>query len=232
MDVTEPGGLSTQEAEQLLCKFGRNEIVEQEQSPLRKIGHELWQPVPWMLEAAIVLQLAIGERLESAVIATLLIFNVALSYFQEGKAQAALALLKSRLSVRATVKRDGVWNEIPAPELAPGDIVRLELGSLVPADARIIEGSILLDQSMLTGESAPVEVGAGAVAYAGAIGRRGQAVAQVAATGPRSYFGKTAELVRIAGAQSAEQAAVLGVVRNLAVFNGAVTVLLIAYGHS
>jgi H+-transporting ATPase len=232
MRSTDSSGLSSEEAARLLLQFGKNEVVEHERPFLLKIAAELWQPVPWMLEAAIVLQIAIGERLEAAVIASLLIFNVALSYFQEGKAQAALALLKSRLSVRATVKRDGVWKEIGASELAPGDIVRLELGSLVPADARIIEGSILLDQSMLTGESAPVEVGASALAYAGAIGRRGQAVAQVVATGARSYFGKTAELVRIAGAQSAEQAAVLGVVRNLAVFNGAVTVLLIAYGHS
>ncbi len=232
MQLSEGEGLTSQEAERRLSQFGRNEIVEQEKPFLLKIASELWQPVPWMLEAAIVLQIAIGERFEAAVIAALLMFNVALSYFQEGKAQATLSILKSSLSVRATVKRDGAWKQIPAPELAPGDVVKLELGSLVPADARIIEGSILLDQSMLTGESTPVEIGAGAVAYSGAIGRRGEAIAEVVATGARSYYGKTAELVRIAGAKSAQQEAVLGVVRNLAIFNGAVTVLLIAYGHS
>jgi H+-transporting ATPase len=232
MSSDDANGLSSEEAERRLAQFGRNEIVERETPFLLKIAGELWQPVPWMLEAAVILQIAIGERLEAAVIAALLLFNVALGYFQERKAHAALSILKSRLSVRATVKRDGAWTEIAAPELAPGDIVKLELGSLVPADARIIGGSILLDQSMLTGESAPVEAGAGAVAYAGAIGRRGEAVAEVVATGARSFYGKTAELVRVAGAKSAEQEAVLGVVRNLAVFNGAVTVLLIAYGHS
>ncbi len=232
MSSSDTNGLTSREAERRLAQFGRNEIVEREKPFLLKIASELWQPVPWMLEAAIVLQIAIGERLEAAVIAALLLFNVALSYFQEGKAQAALSILKSRLSVRATVKRDGAWQEISAPELAPGDIIKLELGSLVPADARVIEGSILLDQSMLTGESAPVEVGAGAIAYAGAVGRRGEAVAEVVATGARSYYGRTAELVRTAGARSAQQEAVLGVVRNLAVFNGAVTVFLIAYGHS
>ncbi|WP_164479481.1 HAD-IC family P-type ATPase [Methylocystis rosea] len=232
MSFMDANGLTSQDAERLLSQFGRNEVVEREKPFPLKIAAELWQPVPWMLEAAIILQIAIGERLEAAVIAALLLFNVALSYFQQDKAQAALSILKSRLSVRATVKRDGVWKEIPAPELVPGDIVKLELGSLVPADARIIEGSVLLDQSMLTGESAPVEVGAGAVAYSGAIGRRGEAVAEVVATGARSYYGKTAELVRVAGAKSAQQEAVLGVVRNLAVFNGAVTVFLIAYGHS
>lgn len=232
MSSLDKDGLTSEEAQRRLSQFGRNEIVEREKPFLLEIAAQLWQPVPWMLEAAIALQIAIGERLEASVIAALLLFNVALSYFQEGKARAALALLKSKLSIRATVKRDGVWREIPAPELVPGDLVKLELGSLVPADARVVEGSILLDQSMLTGESAPVEIGVGAVAYAGAVGRRGEAVAVVAATGARSYFGKTAELVRVAGAKSAQQEAVLGVVRNLAVFNGAVTVFLIAYGHS
>ncbi len=232
MTSTDANGLSTQEAERRLAQFGRNEIFEHESPFLLKIASELWRPVPWMLEATIVLQLVIGERLEASVIAALLLFNVALGYFQESKARAALEILKSRLSVRATAKRDGVWKELSAPELAPGDVVKLELGALVPADARVIEGSILVDQSMLTGESAPVEIGAGAIAYAGAIGRRGEAIAEVVATGARSYYGKTAELVRVAGAKSAQQEAVFGVVRNLAVFNGAVTVFLIAYGHS
>lgn len=232
MELSEAEGLTSQEAKRRLLQFGRNEILEHDKPFVLKIASELWQPVPWMLETAIVLQLAIGELLEAAVIAALLLFNVALSYLQEGKARAALLILKSKLCVKATVKRDRVWTQIPAPELTPGDVVKLELGSLVPADARIIEGAILLDQSMLTGESAPVEVGVGAVAYSGAIGRRGEAIAEVVATGARSYYGKTAELVRVAGAKSAQQEAVLGVVRNLAVFNGAVTVLLIAYGHS
>ena len=108
MTSTDSNGLSSQEAERLLSQFGRNEIVERENPFLLKIAAELWQPVPWMLEAAIILQIAIGERLEAAVIAALLLFNVALGYFQEGKARAALSILKSRLSVRATVKRDGV----------------------------------------------------------------------------------------------------------------------------
>ncbi len=184
-----------------------------------------------MLEAAIVLQLAIGERMEALIIAVLLIFNVALGVFQEGRAGQALAALKSKLALNAFVKRDGKWVEIPAAELVPGDIVRLALGGVVPADARLLDGSVLLDQSMLTGESVAVEIGAGKTAYASALVRRGAATAEITATGERTFFGKTAELVRIAHAQSGEQQAVLGVVRNLAVFNGAVVVLLIAYAH-
>ena len=116
--------------------------------------------------------------------------------------------------------------------LVPGDVVRLALGGVVPADARVLDGAVLVDQSMLTGELVAAEIGPGKTAYAGALVRRGAATAEITATGPRTYFGKTAELVRIAHAESGEQKAVLGVVRNLAVFNGAVVVLLVAYAHS
>ena len=184
-----------------------------------------------MLEAAIMLQLAIGERLEATIIAALLVFNVVLGVFQEGRANAALAALKSKLALKAFARRDGQWMELAAADLVPGDLVRIALGGVVPADVRLVEGSALLDQSMLTGELVPVEAGPGAVAYAGALVRRGAATAEVAATGQRTYFGKTAELVRIARSESGEQRAVLGVVRNLAVFNGAIVVLLVAYAH-
>ena len=130
------------------------------------------------------------------------------------------------------VKRDDKWIDVSAADLVPGDVVKLSLGSVVPADARILDGSVLLDQSMLTGESVPAEIGSDKTAYAGALVRRGAATAEITATGPRTYFGKTAELVRIAHAESGEQKAVLGVVRNLAVFNGAIVVLLVAYAHS
>ena len=185
-----------------------------------------------MLEAAIVLQLAIGERIEAFIIAALLAFNVALGVFQEGRANAALAALKSKLAVKAFVERDGQWTEIPAVDLVPGDVIKLALGGIVPGDARIFDGTVLLDQSMLTGESVPVEAGPDNTTYAGALVRRGAATAEITATGQRTYFGKTAELVRIAHAESGEQKAVLGVVRNLAVFNGAIVVLLVAYARS
>ncbi len=185
-----------------------------------------------MLEAAIVLQLAIGERVEAFIIAALLIFNIALGIFQEERANGALAALKSKLALKAFVKRDGQWIETPAAGLVPGDVIRIALGSIVPADARLLQGSVLLDQSMLTGESVPVENGPGNTVYAGALVRRGAARAEITATGQHTYFGKTAELVRIAHAESGEQKAVLAVVRNLAVFNGAVVVLLVAYARS
>jgi H+-transporting ATPase len=185
-----------------------------------------------MLEAAILLQMALGEYVEAAIIAGLLIFNAALGFFQEGRAQAALAALKSKLALIASVQRDGRWLRLPAADLVPGDILKLSLGAVVPADVCIITGEILLDQSMLTGESIPVEAGPGRDTYAGALVRRGEAIAEVTATGARTYTGRTAELVQFAHAESAEQRAVLAVVRNLAVLNGGIAVLMVAYGHA
>ena len=199
--------------------------------PLRRAFGKLWSPVPWMLEAAIVLQLVLGDNIEAAVVGGLLLFNAALGYFQEGRAQATLSALKSRLALNASVCRDGVWSIVPAAGLVPGDVVKLSLGGVVAADLRLSAGEVLIDQSMLTGESVPIEAGPGLQTYAGALIRRGEAVAEVTATGTRTRFGRTAELVRTAHAVSSQQKAVLGVVRNLATFNGVVIVALVAYAH-
>ncbi|MGA3304136.1 MAG: HAD-IC family P-type ATPase [Methylovirgula sp.] len=158
-----------------------------------------------------------------------MVFNAALGLLQESRAQATLAALKSRLALNASVRRDGAWKTVPAAELVPGDMVKLSLGGVVAADVRLTEGEVLLDQSMLTGESVPIEAGAGVQTYAGALVRRGEAVAEVTATGVRTKFGRTAELVRTAHVVSTQQKTVLRVVRNLAVFNGVVIVMLVAY---
>jgi len=195
---------------------------------------KLWAPVPWMLEAAIVLQLVLHKVTEAAVIAFLLFFNAALGFFQEGKAQATLAALKSRLALNASVERDGEWKIVPAAELVCGDLVKLSLGGVVAADVHLTGGSVELDQSMLTGESLPIEAGPGTDTFAGALVRRGEATAAVTATGARTKFGRTAELVRTAHVVSTQQKAVLKIVRNLAIFNSAVIVAigLYAYTHA
>jgi H+-transporting ATPase len=184
-----------------------------------------------MLEAAIVLEIALGKYVEAAIIAILLGFNTALGFLQEGRAQATLAALKSRLALNASVRRDNVWATVPAAGLVPGDIVKLSLGAVVAADVRLTEGSVLLDQSMLTGESVPIEAGAGFETYAGALVRRGEAVAEVTATGARTKFGRTAELVRTAHVVSSQQKAVLRVVRNLAMVNGVIIAMLVGYAY-
>lgn len=227
--LADKSGLTTQEAQSRLETIGPNSMPNAAPHPLRRMIDKLWAPVPWMLEAAIVLQLVLHKVTEAAVIAFLLIFNAALGLFQEGKAQATLAALKSRLALNASVQRDGVWKIVPSAELVPGDLVKLSLGAVVAADVKIVDGSVLLDQSMLTGESVAVESAAGVETYAGALVRRGDATAKVIQTGPRTKFGHTAELVRTAHVVSSQQKAVLRVVRNLAIFNGVIIVGLITY---
>jgi H+-transporting ATPase len=227
----EAAGLSSQEALDRLSKVGPNATPDTALHPLRLALEKFWAPVPWMLEASIVLELVLGKYAEAAIIATLLVFNAALGLFQESRAQATLAALKSRLALNASVRRDGSWKMVPAAEVVRGDVLKLSLGGVVAADAKLTSGEVLLDQSMLTGESVPIEAGPGVQTFAGALVRRGEAVAEVTATGTRTKFGRTAELVRTAHVVSSEQQAVLRVVRNLAVFNGVIIVLLVGYAH-
>jgi H+-transporting ATPase len=231
-DLSPLTGLTSDEARRRLVKFGPNAVPDTAMHPLRRALAKFWAPVPWMLEAAIVLEVVLGKYLEAAIIAVLLVFNAVLGFLQEGRAQATLAALKSRLALNASVRRDNVWTIVPATELVPGDIVKLSVGAVVAADVRLAEGQILLDQSMLTGESMPIEAGPGLETYAGALVRRGEAVAEVTATGARTKFGRTAELVRTAHVESSQQKAVLRVVRNLAMFNGVVIVLLVGYAYA
>ena len=224
-------GLTSDEARLQLAKSGPNAMPDTAVPAWRMALAKFWAPVPWMLEAAIILQAALHEYVEAAVIAGLLVFNAALGFFQEGRAQATLAALKSRLALTASVLRDGAWKNIPATELVPGDTVKLSLGGVVAADVKLVAGSILLDQSMLTGESVPIEAGPGLQTYAGALVRRGEATAIVTETGARTKFGHTAELVRTAHVESTQQKTVVRVVRNLAIFNGAIIVLLVVYAH-
>jgi H+-transporting ATPase len=190
---------------------------------------KFWAPVPWLLEAVIVLEIGLHSYVEASVIAVLLIFNAALSFFQESRAQATLTALKSRLALSASVRRDGRWSIVPATNLVVGDVVKLSLGGVVAADVRLVEGSVLIDQSMLTGESVPIESGPGLETYAGALVRRGEAVAAVTATGTGTKFGRTAELVRTAHVASTQQKIVFRIVRNIALFNSAIIALLVSY---
>jgi H+-transporting ATPase len=222
-------GLTGDEARRRLAKFGPNAMPDTSAHPLRMAIEMFWAPVPWMLEVVIVVELALGKYVEAAIIALLLVFNAAIGLFQQTRAQATLAALKSRLAMTASVRRDGAWKTVPSAELAPGDRVKLSLGGVVAADVKLISGEVLLDQSMLTGESVPVEAGAGVQTFAGALVRRGEAEAEVTATGARTKFGRTAELVGAAHVVSSQQKAVLCVVRNLAAFNGGVILLLVSY---
>src|SRR5450631_1482350 len=198
-------GLTSDEARRRLTADGTNAVQDVAQHPIKQALKKLWAPVPWMLEAAVLMQLVLGEYVEASAIGFLLVLNAALGFFQEGRAQATLEALKSRLAVTASARRDGVWKTLPAAELVQGDVVKLSLGAVVPGDVRLIDGSVLVDQSMLTGESVPIEAGPGFETYAGALIRRGEAVAEVIATGARTKFGRSAELIRTAHVESTEQ---------------------------
>ena len=149
LDVTGQFGLTTEEASERRQEIGPNAIPDSAPRPLLAFVGKFWAPVPCLLEAAIVLQLSLGEYVEACIIAGLLIFNAAIGFFHERRAQATIAALKSRLALNASVRRDGFWKIIPAAELVPGDIIKLSLGGIAAADAHLLEGSVLLDHSML-----------------------------------------------------------------------------------
>ncbi len=225
-------GLTSEEVEKRRAEFGSNSVATPHEPRWRLFVAKFWAPIPWLLELAIVLQIALGRYLEAALIAALLLFNATLSFIQEGRAGAAVAALKTRLAPTAMVRRDGVWTRRLASELVPGDAISLPLGALVPADAHIVSGDATIDQSTLTGESIPVEANPGDDVYAGSLVRHGEAVAEVTTTGARTLYGRTIELVRGARTVSTEQKAILGVTRNLAIVNGAVAAFVIVYGFA
>jgi H+-transporting ATPase len=227
-----PIGLTSAEASRRLGEIGPNTVSEEAPPRWRRFLAKFSAPIAWMLEAAIVLQIGLGAYVEAAVIGGLLLFNATLGFIQEGRAGTVLAALRMRLAPTALVRRDGEWVKLPAAELVPGDVVSLALGALVPADAHIVSGSIMVDQSMLTGESVPVDANSGDTVYAGALVRRGQAIAEVTATGSRTYFGRTAELVRTARSASTEQAAIFAATRNLVLVNATVAIGIVVYAYA
>jgi H+-transporting ATPase len=222
-------GLASEEALRRLERYGPNALPGQQRHALRDLLAKLWGPVPWMLEAVIVLQLALGKTGEAAIIAALLVINAVLGFLQEARANRALDLLRARLAVQARVRRDGGWQLLPARQIVPGDVIHLRMGDLSPADVRLGDGQVQIDQSALTGESLPVEAAAGAVVYAGAVVKRGEATGEVTATGSGTYFGRTAELVRTAATVSHMQRTIFGIVRYLVALDIVLVALLIAY---
>ena len=224
-------GLTSAEAATRLRQSGPNAVPDAKRHPLLAVPGKFWAPVPWMLEATIVLELILGKHTEAVVIGVLLIFNAALSALQEHKAQNALAVLRRRLPVKARVLRDGQWQTIDAQRIVPGDTIHVRMGDLVPADVRVLEGQLLLDQSALTGESLPVDVAPGKSAYAGAIVKRGEASGEVTATGSHTYFGKTAELVGAAKTVSHLQEVIFTIVKYLIVFDSLVAAILFIYSR-
>lgn len=205
-----PEGLSAEEAARRLEQYGYNELPEKKVNPLLKFVSYLWGPIPWMIEIAIVLSAVVRHWADFTIILVLLVTNAVVGFWEEYQAAGAIAALKAQLALRARVRRSGGWTVVPSRELVPGDVVRLRIGDIVPADARLLEGDpIEVDQSALTGESLPVAHAAGDAVYSGSTVKRGEIDALVYGTGRNTYFGKTAGLVEEARTVSHFQRAVL-----------------------
>jgi len=203
-------GLTQAEAAKRQARYGPNQLEEKKTNEYLKFLSYFWGPIPWMIEVAVILSGIVRHWLDFFVILVLLLSNALVGFWEEHQAGNAIAALKARLAVLAKVKRDSKWVNPKASELVPGDVIRLRLGDIVPADARLLDGdSIQVDQSALTGESLPVTAKSGGAVYSGSIIRQGEIDAMVYATGTNTYFGKTAQLVEQAHTVSHFQKAVM-----------------------
>lgn len=222
-------GLTSQEAFIRLKKYGPNSIPEGKSHYFSAFLKKFWAPIPWMLEGIIVLEIYLQKPIEAGVISILLLFNVLLSFFQEERSKKAVRLLKKQLYIAARVQRDEKWQLLPSRELVPGDFLRLRMGDIIPADVKLSDGSLSVDQSVLTGESLPVEASSGKSCYAGAVVVRGEAFAEVMATGLNSYYGKTAEIVRLAKAPSHLERTIFQIVKSLVIFDAILVLIVFLY---
>lgn len=224
-----PDGLSQAEAQKLLTQYGPNELEEKQTNALLKFLGYFWGPIPWMIEAAVILSAVDRHWPDFFIILVLLLANAVVGFWEEHQAGNAIAALKAKLALKAQVKRDRKWVNLAARELVPGDVIHLRLGDIVPADARLLEGDpVAVDQSALTGESLPVEHKAGEAVYSGSIIRTGEIDALVYATGADTYFGKTARLVQEAHTVSHFQRAVLKIGNYLIILALALVTMIIA----
>jgi H+-transporting ATPase len=224
-----PEGLTEAEAKSRLAQYGPNEIAEKKTNALLKFLSYFWGPIPWMIEVAVVLSAVVRHWPDFFIILVLLCANAIIGFWEEREAGDAIEALKARLAIKARVRRDGKWVTPPATDLVPGDVIRLRLGDIVPADARLLAGDeISVDQSALTGESLPATRKPGDAIFSGSIVRRGETGALVYATGGKTYFGKTAELVETAVTVSHFQKAVLKIGDYLIVMALAMVAIIVA----
>jgi H+-transporting ATPase len=222
-------GLKDSEARDRIGLFGYNEVVEEKKNLVVEFLLRYWGPMPWLLELAIALSIFLKHYLEAGIIFALLTINTIIGQIQSRGSQRALEALKKRLAVKAQALRDGEWVTLEAREIVPGDIISIGLGNVVPADAKLLTGDLSIDQSVLTGESLPVDAQPSAIIYSGSIVRRGEAKCVVVNTGANTYFGKTAELIKIARPKSHQEQIMLSIVRYMMFLGLGALVLVAAY---
>jgi len=219
-------GLSENEAKRRINESGYNELLEKRKNPFVDFLGRYWGPMPWLLELTMALSYAIGHYLEAAIVFGLLTLNAVIGFHHTRGSLKTLELLKKRLAVKAKILRNGEWVVRDAREIVPGDIIQVGLGDLVPADAKIVAGEVSVDQSALTGESLPVTTQQSGILYSSSIIKRGEAKALVLNTGAHTYFGKTAELVKIAKPKS-HQEQIMSAIVKYAMYFGIVSLALV-----
>ena len=223
-------GLTQAEAQKRLTQYGPNELVEKKTNLLLKFLGYFWGPIPWMIEMAVILSGVVRHWPDFFIILVLLVTNAVVAFWEERQAGNEIAALKAKLAIKARVIRDGKWINPAARELVPGDVIRLRLGDVVPADARLLAGDeVSVDQSALTGESLPATRKSGDAVFSGSILRRGEIGALVYATGGKTYFGKTAQLVQGALTVSHFQKAVLKIGNYLIILAVALVAVIIGF---
>ena len=228
--VTPDSGLGAEEAERRLAQYGPNALVEKEKSLAQKILGYFTGPIAYLIEAAAAISAFLGHWEDFAIIAGLLLFNAALDLWQDMKASNALAALKKGLAPVATVRRNAAWGQVQAATLVPGDIVKIRLGEIVPADLRLVAGDFAaIDQSALTGESLPVAKKIGDEAFSGSVVKQGEMEGVVIATGSHTFFGRTAKLVAGAGAVSHAQKAMFQIGNFLIVLALVLAAIMVAF---
>src|SRR5437773_4321895 len=228
LEVDPKTGLTPADLQQRLSKYGPNALPEEKKSALSAFIAYFWGPIPWMIEAAALMAFIVGDWGDFTIITSLLLFNALLGFWEEHEASNALDALKDSLALKARALRGGKWEQVDARTLVPGDIIRLYLGDVVPADCKLIQGDyISIDQSALTGESLPVTKKPGEDAYSGSIVKQGEMVAVITATGGNTFFGRTAKLVAGAGNISHFQRAVMKIGNFLIILALVLVVILV-----
>jgi len=206
-------GLTENEAKRRINESGYNELSEKRKNPCVDFLARYWGPMPWLLELTMALSYVIGHYLEVGIVFGLLTLNALIGFHHARSSLKALELLKKRLAIKAKILRNGKWVVKDAREIVPGDLIQVGLGDLVPADSKIVAGEVSVDQSALTGESLPVTAHQSGILYSSSIMKRGEAKALVLNTGANTYFGRTAELVKIAKPKSHQEQIMSAIVK-------------------
>jgi len=220
-------GLSQSEVEAKHKEFGYNEVLAKKSNPIFLFLKKFWGLSAWMLELIIILSWFLNKHSDAYIVLGLLIFNAIIGFVQEYNAANAVETLKKKLQINVKLLRDGAWKTLAARELVPGDIIRIRIGDFVPADVKIIQGEINIDQSAITGESLEIEKKPGEIIFSGSIVTKGEATGMVTLTGANTKFGKTIELVKTAQFKSHINEVIAKVIKLLMLIVGAL--LLIAF---